>query len=152
MRPIKQQGDTCMLTSLAMLLDISVEDIIKELGHDGLSIWWPENRGCKRYRGINIQEAIDCVVRRRRGLMPIHLYPMNAPDVNSTPKSIYPEAVATARFLRLIDGRPGLLFVENHSGNRHCCAWDGELVYDPLGAIGEIEDLKMPIIECWVLI
>lgn len=68
----------CLAVSFAMALDIAVEDIFKELGHDGSLIWWPELPEPLCRRSFHIQELIEVALRRGYAVTPFELAPVLA--------------------------------------------------------------------------
>ena len=62
MRLLKQPNDSCLLYAAAMVLDEPPEILIREIGHDGQQVWWPELSKSFQKRSFNIQEIIDCFI------------------------------------------------------------------------------------------
>jgi len=149
MKLLKQNGDHCLVYSLAMVLDEEPEVLMGEIGHDGQEIWWPDNKNPKR--GVHIQECIDCCLRRGYGLVPIELFPCSAPvDAPQDYRYIYDTIEATSRFMNNIADERGIIIGINNQGNGHAVAWDGEMIHDPIGKIYPLEDFN--IRECWMVI
>jgi len=142
---LHQNSHQCLLYSAAMVLGEDPAVLLREIGHDGLDIWWSELYQPYCHRGHHIQEIIDCFVRRGFGLMPIQVYPTSKPRVADVEiKQIYQEDVAVGRFLAHIGNRPAILI-----GASHSYAWDGEKVFDPNGVTREIADVN--IMEAWIM-
>jgi hypothetical protein len=59
-----------------MTLDIAVEDIFAELGHDGGTIFWPDLPEPMRRRGFHVQELIEVALRRGYAVTPFELSPV----------------------------------------------------------------------------
>ena len=75
-----QQGKPqCTIYAAAMVLGIPADQIIKELGHDGLEVWWTAEQGNRRLRGVHFQELIDIFWHHGYALIPIELHPQLAP-------------------------------------------------------------------------
>ena len=150
MRLLKQHSDSCLLYAAAMVLDEPPEILIREIGHDGQEIWWPELSKSFQKRSFNIQEIIDCFIHRGFGLMPIHIYPCNVPPVGMVqPKMVWDQSKCEKRFLNLIDGQEGIITGQREGSLvPHAVAWDGHKIYDPMGMIYEID--KFTIKEAWI--
>lgn len=129
MRLFKQQTPNCLLYSAAMVLDVEPEILIKEIGHDGQEIWWPEVENGKR--GMHIQEIMDCFWHRGFGLVLIEKMPRSAPYGHDELARVVldPNRIET-RFLYHLYNRRAILISQSHA-----CAWDGSQVYDPNGKV-----------------
>ena len=151
MKLLKQPNDSCLLYAAAMLLDVDPEILIKEIGHDGQEIWWSSLSKSFKHRSFNIQEIIDCCIRRGYGLMPIQLFPCNVPPVgNVNPKMIWDQKKCEERFLNRITNVPAILTGQRaESLVPHAVAWNGKKIYDPMGEIYEID--RFTIKEAWLL-
>ena len=146
MKLIKQSGPFCLVASAAMILDTTIEELHKEIGHDGTEFWWEG-----KMRGIHIQEIIMCVRRRNKSLTPIEMFPtVSYLSDGCDPKMIFNVPHAEVRFYMMIRDHRGILVGETDSGNPHACAWDGMKVFDPRGWIYDLSDFN--IRECWLLI
>jgi hypothetical protein len=148
MRLQVQKEPNCLVYSVAMLLDEPAEKLFEEIGHHGHEIIWSALPPPKCYKGININEVQDCVLRRGYGLVPIDKCPMNIPydDV----KYAYPTwqlPYNLARFYGYLEKYPALLVMDNHA-----CAWDldTQKVFDPNGFITSLQSYQIESI--WLLI
>ncbi len=150
MKLLKQPNDSCLLYAAAMVLDEPPEKLIREIGHDGQDIWWPELTKSFQKRSFNIQEIIDCFIRRGYGLMPIHLYPCNVPPVGMVqPKIIWDAKKCDARFLNQIDEMLAIITGQRETSSiPHAVAWDGYRIYDPMGEIYTINNFMVK--EAWI--
>ena len=142
MRLIKQSGPHCLVTSAAMILDTTPEQLHSEIGTTGEDIWWPPSH----MRGIHIQEIQDCCLRRNRCLYPIEINPLLAPDSTGLceARECYPEKVRLPRLKTELRFSRAILITDNHA-----VAWDGRQLFDPKGFIKSFEDYQ--IHEAWVL-
>lgn len=134
----------CLLYAAAMVLDEDPKVLIKEIGHNGLDIWWPELKDSSRYRGFHIQEIIDLCLTRQKCLVPIDIFGRSAPSGHPQGWKLVP-GIDKERFENHIDGAIGILIGETHSA-----AWNGYEVYDPNGVIYSIDSFQVQ--ECWLLI
>jgi hypothetical protein len=107
---LEQQGPTCFITSVAMVLDISVEDVRSAIGHDNAP---------------HYQEFYPLF--REHGLNPSYqVVTANVPCL--TPND---DTVRIIQFdLECLKDQFAILFTQSHA-----LAWDGRSVYDPRGFI-----------------
>jgi len=75
MRLLKMSGPQCLVYAAAMALDANVNDLIEEIGHNGLAVVWPDLPAPLCYRSHHIQEIIDCGLARGFALVPIEHNP-----------------------------------------------------------------------------
>ena len=136
-----------MLYSAAMLLDTHPDVLVAEIGHDGTAIEFPSLSPPECYRGIHIQEVIDCCLRRGWGLTPIEPLPRSSPQGSLAWALVYknPEP----RFSEAVRGREGIILGKAENGGNHAFAWDGYMVYDPNGAKKRLQDIFVR--EVWLL-
>lgn len=133
-----------------MVLEEDPDELIKEIGHDGQEVWWPDLVGSIRKRGLHIQELQTIFARRGLLLSPIEIMPRSAPSIRrNEARTIWKPDYATNRFCNLIQGKKGIIIGAYTSGHMHACAWDGHILYDPNGLIQNLED--MLIKECWLV-
>jgi hypothetical protein len=131
-----------------MLLDEPAENLFEEIGHRGKAILWPELPAPRCYKGININEVQDCVLRRGCGLVPIDKDPMNSPyEDGRDARQIWDFPYQLTRFYGYLQKYPALLIMDNHA-----CAWDAdtEKVYDPNGFVESLQHYQVESI--WLLI
>lgn len=136
MKLIKMNGPYCLVASAAMLLETTIEQLHKEIGHDGTEIWWPP----AHMRGVHIQEIQECFLRRGSCLYPFTPVPEIAPDLDTEPKPLPERHLALNHHLA---GRWAILIIEGHA-----MAWDGSFVYDPRG---KISVLDFNVLEAWIV-
>jgi hypothetical protein len=118
---------TCMITSLAMCMNVDVEQLIEEVGHDGSELLWPQNIGPTAYRGYHIDELSVLAM--------IHGYSCTGVTRNLCLGHNEVDCINVDPFFdfdRLIQGRTGLLLDDSH-----CVAWSGSQIYDPSKGIYE---------------
>lgn len=145
-------GHRCFIYSAAMLLDETPETLMKELGHDGMIIAWPDLQSPKCFRGVHIQEVQDLCLRRGKLLAAVEIAPRIGYDSHHWTR-IYNDDRETPRFLGAISGRPGLItgVYQNTAlpQDNHCVAWDGERIFDPNDKITRLEQFSIQ--TAWVL-
>lgn len=150
MKLLKMQTPSCTLYSAAMLLDEEPENLIKELGHDGLEVWWPDQHGPGKYRGVHIQEIQDICASRGFALSLIEAYPMSIPNEGASPKPVFKMGEASERLVKALHNRLALLIGQGAGRYMHACAWDGKRVFDPQGRTYELDNFR--IREAWILV
>lgn len=152
MTPIKGLKGRCLISCMAMLLDTTPQDLIEELGEDGLDIWWPTSLNPEKdwlcRRGHHIQELAILAETRGKALVDMSPLPAlaNPRDLGST-RPIWSDSKARENFYHYLKKYPALLL----SGT-HAYASDTTHVYDPdtLTKV-PIEDFASPVRGMWVL-
>jgi len=125
----------CLIYATAMLLGASPEWVEESLGHDGSEVWWPELGIPWCQRGVHMQEILDIVEASGSLLICYQLMPTSVPIDGGTRKTIWEPEYAMKRFSLILELGPGIVITD-----RHACAWDGSLVYDPNGRIADISE------------
>lgn len=137
-----QTDHNCFITALGCILDTDPEILVKEIGHTGLEVAWPEKPKPHCYRGHHPSEAIDVCFSRGKVLVPIHFYPA----LGDSKSFVEVYVRAKDRYLKYLKGRRGLL---EGKDLQHAYAWDGEKIWDPNGRWLTLDDV--PIRVAWVL-
>jgi len=150
MKLLKMQTHSCTLYSAAMVLNEEPENLIKELGHDGLDVVWPDHVGAARSRGVSMQEVQDLCMPRGHALAFIEAYPHSISLEGAEPYPVYSEAQASERIYKILHRRTAILIGQMPSNLQHACAWDGQRVFDPQGRTYELE--HFPLREVWLLV
>lgn len=148
MRLLKMDKPQCLLYSAAMVLDVSVKDIISAIGHDGMEIVNPSRPDNERYRSVHIQEIIDCFILRGFGLMPIERVCSIGYEFGGN-IDVYGSR-SDKRFKGYMHGREGIMIGSSkyRPNEPHSWAWDGKNCYDPNGFIADLDDYI--IREAWM--
>jgi hypothetical protein len=139
MQLLKQTGNNCLITSVAMVIGAQCDEDPADvryrletlIGHDGTKEMWP---GVPR--GHHWQEILPVALSEFRcAFVPFETMPtvMSARRPNQ-PRPIFMEYEAQQRFDRLIHQAPGV-FICSYRGavDLHAVAWDTSHVYDPRG-------------------
>lgn len=145
MKLLKMNKPQCLLYSTAMVLNETPENLIKEIGHDGLDKWWPELKEPFCYRSFHPQEILDCFMRRGFGFLVVESDPHIGPDLGS-PRRVPVDPQRMKEFLNL----PGILIGTAFGSNPHAAAWDGKMVFDPGGMTYNLKDFNVS--EFWAKI
>ncbi len=124
---------SCLATAFAMALDINVEDLIKDLGHDGSQILFPELDENGR-AGHHIQEIMDyCLANSVRVVtidaMPLSKYP------GFEGRQYCSDEHLQGRMAHYLENYYGVLAGSTKEGYNHAVAWNGEKIYNPAGII-----------------
>lgn len=135
---------TCMATSWAMVLNISVEDIFKEVGHDGSKLIWKELEDDRfNHAGHHIQELID--VALNHGVLPvsIHANPYHGhflPGVQAQP--LWDQEYNDKRISKYLKGNIAVLEGTVGFNFGHAVAYADECIFDPRGSIIPIDKFE----------
>ncbi len=133
---------SCLATSFAIVLDVPVEEIFKELGHDGMDVVFPGLPGCRKYRVFHIQEMIDLCFRRNRAVTVVEARPnrQESDKVFELPGDYH------ERFANHLRDSIGVLVGETFT-RPHAVAWNGfeQKVYDPDDVIKQLSNLKLKL-------
>lgn len=152
---------TCLPASLAMLMDVELDDIIRFLGHNGSERIWKHLAPPRCYRAFHIQEMVAYALYHKRTLTPIERQPIfsepsdapafafdamgvaiNQKAAHSYLKELYEEVQSHLHPIHVTPDIPmylpdhdGLLLGLSQSGMPHAVAWnhDEGLIYCPNG-------------------
>lgn len=134
----------CIIYATAMLLNVTPEEVIDKLSHDGMAVWWPEYRDYARYRGHHIDEIVDLMVSYGRTLTPINRRPVQGP-IPIAARPYLTETEADSRFNDYFEHTVGLLI-----NSTHACAYTHGIIYDPRGMINKSWRDYNPI-QLWMM-
>ncbi len=127
---VKPNAWSCVITALAMTLDIPVEDVIKEAGHDGSEIIFPllEEPQCRK--GFHFQELVKIAWRHGYAMTPIELFPRILATDHSKTHKVWGQTECRARFMAAISSTFGIL---EGRGKRchHAVHYRYGQIYDP---------------------
>lgn len=150
MKHILQQGQTCLVASLAMVWDKSYDEVVSLVGHDGTKIQY---LGAKYpLRGIHTQEIVDVAWHLGMAMIVIEQFPQLGAIVDGDVETqlIADVDVLTTRMLSYLHNRRAVLLGPNATGGPHAVAYDGEIVYDPSGTKYPVLDFG--IREAWLFL
>lgn len=133
---------SCLLASMAMVLDKSIKELIEKIGHDGSEIVFPELPEPGRRRGFHIQEFIRVILESGYSVMPIEALPCSTPDGEHEYSIDFLNF--EDRFRDLMATVPGIITGSASKWN-HAVAWSGWRIYDPLGEIYNYEKCTLQI-------
>jgi hypothetical protein len=123
-----------------MVFDISVQSLLKAIGHDGSEIWWPflPEPNCRRT--FHIQEMIDFSWKYGYNVTPFEALPMSIGRADAEPVNV---PLNPTRLIPIMANQEGVLTGVTLLGQAHAIAWDGLSCYDPDARICTIEDFKI---------
>lgn len=119
-------GWSCGITSMAMLFDKTVDQMIRLSGHDGSEIIDPEAKEPQCRRGWHPQEFVDIAFRLGYAMLEIQACPRFEDDKLGIPDY-------DNRLFGYLYGNPGLILGQYSMNVWHMVAWDGINVFDPAG-------------------
>lgn len=130
---------SCMLCSVAMVLDMEIIELIRKIGHNGSKVVFPVLPEPGRRRGFHLQEFITIAIDRGFAVTPIEALPYATPDGKHEYPINFPDF--KIRFQKYMIGVPGILTGLARQW-RHAVAWNGKDIYDPRGQICSFKELK----------
>ena len=123
----------CAVTAFAMALDVPVTDLIRDVGHDGGSIIFPDLPEPGNRHGHSIYELIWAAVNLGYAVTPIPLHPGIKPASDPTREfSIGTDTGNWRRFQNHIHGSVGVIECYGPKGH-HVVAYDHGRIFDPRG-------------------
>lgn len=144
MRQLKQKNRyTCLVTSLAMLLDEDVEKLINLIGHDGSEIWFPDQSEPLNRRGHSTIEAVEVALTLGKALIEIPVNPGVYNEGNmSEYKTIYAGDEIEPRLKYYLKNYNAIIVGKTTRFSMHAAAWNKNIqkVHDP--KTGSIQDFK----------
>jgi hypothetical protein len=106
---IKPNRWSCSVTALAMTLQLPVDQIIDEIGHDGSQIIYPGLPEPLCRRGFHSQELIDVAWQHDFSVTPFELFPSIRPASGDYDTLIVEFTDNWQRFISLIKSERGIL-------------------------------------------
>ena len=139
---------SCLATSFAMALGITVEEFIELVGHDGSEILFPDLKEPWCRRGFHVQEAIYQARNLKWTVTPWELFPQVAATGSNETRVIFPwggEAVVWRLFHEYTHVFRGVIEVRTGSGGHHAVAFAGGYAFDPSGCVFQAIDSEFLI-------
>ncbi len=133
----------CLLTSTAMVLDKTNEEMIELIGHDGGEIVFPDLPEPSKRQGVHIQEVIDIAIDLGYAVTSIEVSPSSTTDGKNNFDIKFKESYAD----RLKWHMHHSIGIITGLGRRwpHAVAWDGKKILDPQGRTYDFDDIKMGV-------
>lgn len=136
-RILQPNGWTCLPTSFAMVLNMTLGEVYLIVGHDGSDIIWPDILEPDCRRNFHIQEMINLAYARGYAVTPFEALPNSAPYTFQKPHVIEYDVE------KYMHDNRGVLTGLNHQEKRHAVAWDGRNIIDPNGYNYSLEDFSL---------
>lgn len=134
---------SCMIAAFAMVLDCSIEFLLKLIEHDGSEIVRPDLKDPMRRRGFHIQEFAYALHQLGYSITEFDALPASAIN-DKQPVLIWPEDEALKRLAGIMEGNKGVLTGYTFQQRPHAVAWNGHEGYDPAtGLISSIDDFSI---------
>jgi len=127
---------TCLPCSFAAVLGLTLEELLRRVGHDGSAIWWPEFPEPWQRRGFHVQEMIDVAYDLGKAVIPIEACPTVCPQPGGPVKPV--PMTDVLRVQRYLAQNVGVLTGQGVTG-RHAVAWDGQQLLDPCAALNQFK-------------
>jgi hypothetical protein len=146
-----QQEDrwSCLPTSLAMVLDLTIIQVLTAIGHDGSEIIYPDKDEPFKRRGFHLQEIVDAAYLLEHAIVTIEGHPiLVSMDYDEYP--IFNQEQITNRLGSYLFSSIGILTGRGKNGNYHAVAWNGKEIYDPTGP--EVYSINDFIIESYNMV
>lgn len=133
---------SCVPTAFAMLFDMDVKELIKEIGHDGSEVFWPELEPTQLgKRAFHPQECVDIGLKRGLRIVAIHVLPYTEHYVSHIePKAIWSEQYCIDRLTSYLACYEGVLTGTTNFNLGHAVAWNREKIYDPRGWVKVLQE------------
>lgn len=128
---------SCYPTAWAMAIGIPVDELIKEIGHDGGEIIWPEYCPPANRRGFHSQEMIRVALRHRYAPVPIELYPVLSPNKSASEYIPVEMKQFTSQeyFNGIVNSNTGVIECLTDKGHNHAVAFENGMIFDPEGEL-----------------
>lgn len=135
MKLIESNANHCVPASFAMVLGVSMEDLFKALGHDGLDVILKDEEEPYCFRSFHPQEFVDYCLNLHYSMTMIELHPKMIHGKHVVDHS---EFLGEDRFFRHMLIGNGVIFGAVPKGDDvvgHAVAWNRreKLIYDPRG-------------------
>jgi hypothetical protein len=132
MKLIRQPNKwSCLPTAFAMAMEVELDWLIKQIGHDGSEILYPDLKDPERRRSFHHQEIIQVALRNDFTVTP--LIPNYTLFPGKGENHRLDISVSDDILFELMSRYSGVLVGETYSGLRHAVAWDRHIILDPNG-------------------
>jgi len=138
---VQPDSASCFITSIAMVMNYPVEDLIKEVGKDHTAILHPGRTHGLKYRGHHYQDLTETLLNHGWALIPNYgRYPIS---------HMYPKGCMLCGGSGKFKGKweEGNLLISRGEGvlqyATHSCAWIDGKVYNPCGKIQEFHTTNL---------
>jgi hypothetical protein len=136
----------CLVTAFSCATGVSTDLLVKEIGHDGGQILWPENKEPFNRCGFHSQELTDVCLRFGMSVTTIQANPVRGNQFDFHEYPVKFSVSNEKRLNRYLTGYSGVLFGKLKENNHsHAVAWSHEkkTVKDLSGKVKNISDLNI---------
>ena len=123
----------CLVASFAMALDLPLDDVVVELGHDGGEVLYPALPDPLCRRGVHPQELIDVCRAHGYAVTYLELFPCLKTKPDQAGVLAFTTKQAWSRFTEAIKTTRGVIGGVTPSGKGHAVAYEYGHIYDPDG-------------------
>lgn len=124
-------GWSCLPTSFAIALGVSVEDVLSIIGHDGSEITHPLLKEPQCRRGFHPQEMIKMCLCHGLSVTSVELYPQAASNSGKL-RGVFNKQFDTGGwtwFKQNLFKSIGVIQCKTMSGSGHAMAYEGKITY-----------------------
>lgn len=132
---------SCILAAFAMVLDAEMDELIKEIGHDGSEVWWEDVNPPMCYRGFHVQEFLDLCMKRGKIFGVVESVLTLGGRGRKIPRVLPGDY--EKRWNSYLRNFKGVITGELESRGRHAVAWDKNKIFDPRGRIVDPDDTDL---------
>lgn len=125
---------SCLATAFAMAFEMSLEELLIIIGHDGSEEIHPSLSEPYNRRSFHIQEMVDVAIKFDLGIVQIDLEPIHI--IHDLTWSM---GIDCERMRKYLEKFTGVLVGIGTTGRPHAVAWDGVDILDPNGQVYNIK-------------
>ncbi len=126
-----------------MALNMPLDKLLAQVGHDGSEILWPLLPEPFKRRAFHIQEMIDVAWWLGRTVTPFEPVPVSQGHAEASPIDVRMRVSPSERMSAVMAGQLGVITGATLRGQPHAVAWDGYDCYDPNGTNYSIERFQI---------
>lgn len=130
---------SCLPTAFSYILDVSIEEIFRYLGHDGSEILWPHLPEPFCRRSFHTQEMIYFCNSLGFFVTPFEAAPQSAPQFDSKPFELNFEE----ELQKILFYEDGVVTGESRKNMPHAIAWKEGRVFDPSGICDSLDNFSI---------
>lgn len=143
----------CSLAAAAMVMEESIETLEKLIGHNGSKVINTELKSPGNRKGFHAQELIGAALALNYAMVPIEAVPVQtATGVDKHEIKFINFDSSEERFSAFLDGTKGILMGKSPSRYWHAVAHDDGTIYDPIGTVYALDDIKIAVQLYWLFL
>lgn len=117
---------SCLPTAFAMACNVSLNEFLYKIGHDGSDILWPDLGEPRQRRAFHLTECVHAAVTLGKRPVVLPFVAQATADGKRTYEIVYETEVK-----HLMSKSDGVLLGAGHGGLKHAVAWKYGMVLDP---------------------